>query len=130
MSTGLLRDTIDKYYTLPSIAKKCINLVSKHYYLDKFDLIIEPSAGNGSFSKLIDNCIAYDIEPEDVCILKQDFLEYKHKGTDDEVLVIGNPPFGRQSSTAKAFVSHAVEFATVIAFILPKSFKKESFKKI
>jgi hypothetical protein len=43
-----------------------------------------------------------------------------------EIIVFGNPPFGRQSSLAKAFISKSCEYATVIAFILPKSFTKPS----
>lgn len=52
--------SIDKFYTKEKTAKECISLIPE---LDTYDLIIEPSAGNGSFSSLLD-CIAYDIEPE------------------------------------------------------------------
>lgn len=127
MSTGLQRNTIDKYYTKPEIAKKCIDLVKEHYYIKNFDNIIEPSAGNGSFSKQIPNCKAYDLVPDHKSIKKQDFL--KLVPPDGTTLIIGNPPFGRQSSTAKAFIIKACSFADVIAFILPKSFKKISFQK-
>jgi hypothetical protein len=40
--------------------------------------------------------------------------------------VFGNPPFGRQASVAKSFISKSCEYAQVIAFILPKSFTKPS----
>jgi predicted RNA methylase len=127
MTTGLQRNTIDKYYTKPEIAKKCIDLVQENYYIENFDNIIEPSAGNGSFSNQIPNCKAYDLVPEHKSIKKQDFLKLKNpKGT---TLIIGNPPFGRQSSTAKSFITKSCSFANVIAFILPKSFKKISFQK-
>jgi hypothetical protein len=126
-NTGLNRNTIDKYYTKIDVAKKCIDLLDKYYYIENFDNIIEPSAGNGSFSKQVKNCVAYDIKPGDDTIKKQDFLKFKApKGT---TIIIGNPPFGRQSSIAKAFIIHACTFALVIAFILPKSFKKKSFQK-
>lgn len=39
---------IDKFYTQYNVATECINLIPD---LDSYDLIIEPSAGNGSFSK-------------------------------------------------------------------------------
>ena len=58
--------SIDKFYTQVEVAKECIDLVSD---LDTYDLIIEPSAGNGSFSSQL-NCIAYDIEPENKNIIK------------------------------------------------------------
>ena len=51
----------DKFYTKPEVSKLCINMID----LSDFDLIIEPSAGCGSFSKQIDNCVAYDLVPED-----------------------------------------------------------------
>ena len=45
---------------------------------------------------------------------------------------IGNPPFGRQSSLAKKFIKHicSCDKTKTIAFILPKSFKKDSLKKL
>ena len=58
--------SIDKFYTQVEVAKECIDLVPD---LDTYDLIIEPSAGNGSFSSQL-NCIAYDIEPENKDIIK------------------------------------------------------------
>lgn len=129
--TGLLRNTIDKYYTKPEIAQQCIDEVVDNYHLENFDVVIEPSAGNGSFSNLLNkmnlNCLAYDIKPEHPTIIKQNFLKLKKpKGS---VIIIGNPPFGRQSVMAKLFIKHACNIASVVAFILPKSFKKRSFQK-
>ena len=46
---GLKRNPIDKFYTKPAIAQLCIDLVQKHINISPDDLIIEPSAGNGSF---------------------------------------------------------------------------------
>lgn len=64
---------LDKYYTSNELAKHCIDVV------DELGLeiteTIEPSAGNGSFSLQIPNCIAYDLEPEHESIIKQNFLE-------------------------------------------------------
>ena len=42
---------------------------------------------------------------------------------------IGNPPFGRQSSLAKKFIKICALFSETISFILPKSFRKESYQK-
>lgn len=41
------------------MAIECIQLIPE---IDSYDLIIEPSAGSGSFSSQLE-CIAYDIEP-------------------------------------------------------------------
>lgn len=114
--------SIDKFYTQVEVAKECIDLVPD---LDTYDLIIEPSAGNGSFSSQL-NCIAYDIEPENKNIIKQDWLTTKPV-KNKRILVIGNPPFGSRSSLAKAFIRHSQAIgAETIAFILPDTFSKLS----
>jgi len=41
-------------------------------------------------------------------------------------LVIGNPPFGRVSSLAIKFFNHSAKWANVIAFIIPRTFRKIS----
>ena len=113
----------DKFYTKPAVAKQLINILD----LQKYDLIIEPSAGNGSFSKNIANCLALDLFPEDESILQQDFFSFIPPKANN-CLVIGNPPFGQQAKLAIAFFRHAANFANTIAFILPKSFKKHSIQ--
>lgn len=115
----------DKFYTKSSIAKSCINLID----LSKYDLIIEPSAGNGSFSNQIPNVKAFDLKPECDNIIQSDwFLLDKNQFKNfSNILVIGNPPFGNQGSLALKFIKES-SFANTIAFILPKSFKKDSIK--
>lgn len=129
---GLTRNVIDKYYTKPEVVLLCQQLVSEHLRIEKSDMIIEPSAGNGAFikaiQKLCDNWQFYDIQPENDQIIAQNFLELQIK-SDKAIHIIGNPPFGRQASTAKKFIKKCCEFATSISFILPKSFKKESMRK-
>ena len=117
------KDLNDKFYTKPTVAKQLIDNLD----LQKYDLIIEPSAGNGSFSKNLPNCLALDLFPEDKSILQQDFFSFVPPKTNN-CLVIGNPPFGQQSKLAIAFFRHAASFANTIAFILPKSFKKHSIQ--
>lgn len=114
---------LEQFFTTEENAKFCLSKIN----LDKYDNIIEPSAGSGSFSKLIKNCIAFDIEPKNENIIKQDFLKLDTKQFENKKnLVVGNPPFGRQSSLAIKFINKSAEFADTIAFILPNSFKKES----
>ena len=133
---GLKRNTIDKYYTKKNIANECIELVKKNIIISKNDLIIEPSAGNGSFidgiKTLSVNFKFYDLEPEHNEILKQNFLELNHENLKQEntnIHIIGNPPFGRQASLAIKFIKKCCLFSNSISFILPKSFKKNSMKK-
>lgn len=114
---------VDKFYTKPNIVDFCLETIN----LDEFEEVIEPSAGNGSFSLKIEKCKAYDIYPENESIIKQDFFTFSYqKEEGKKILIIGNPPFGRQSNLAIAFFKKASEFADVIAFVLPKSFKKQS----
>ena len=40
--------------------------------------------------------------------------------------MIGNPPFGRVSSLAIKFFNHAAKWSNVIAFIIPRTFRKIS----
>lgn len=116
------KHSLDKFYTKPEVAKMCIDAVPRSY-----DLAIEPSAGSGAFSSQIPNCLAFDLAPEGDGILQQDWFEYhQERDPSKTVLVIGNPPFGQQNSLAIRFINHAAEFANMVAFILPASFRKDS----
>jgi hypothetical protein len=130
--TGKNRNTIDKFYTNPSIVKKYIDKFKP--YIGKNDLIIEPSAGCGVWTTPLHmyNLIAFDIQPEGEGIQQMDFLGVDLYAFQSKLHFIGNPPFGRQSSLAKKFIKHicSCEKTQTIAFILPKSFKKDSFQRV
>lgn len=121
------KDPLDRFYTNPDFVDIVLGLVN----INEYGLVVEPSAGNGSFSNKIPNCLAFDINPEGPNIIKQDFLEYEYNEDvpRENVLCIGNPPFGSQTSTAIKFVNKCAEFADTIAFILPMSCKKESIQR-
>jgi len=109
------------------LAEYCIDKAYKIIGRDNITEIVEPSAGNGSFSNQIEGCIAYDIEPEHDMIIRQDFLDlelaYK-KGR----LLIGNPPFGDRMNLAAKFMKKGFQIADYIAFILPISQKDNNYK--
>lgn len=111
---------LDQYYTSEETANHCLDIARKVLKNEKITEVIEPSAGNGVFSKKIKNCIAYDIDPKDESVIKQDFLElileYK-KGR----LFIGNPPFGARNTLSVTFFKKCVKYGDYIAFILPIS---------
>lgn len=117
----------DKFYTIPSVSKHCIDTVGKKIKWSQWDLVVEPSAGNGSFLKQIptQNKIGIDILPEDENITKCDFFDYKPPKV-KKILVIGNPPFGKVSSLAVKFFNHSATFAAMIAFIVPRTFRRTS----
>lgn len=118
---------LDQFYTRPSIALKCIQQTQMYYNLDDF-FIIEPSAGNGSFFLQIPSAkkVGLDILPKHHSIIQHDFFEYRPPLSDKKKLIIGNPPFGRVSSLAVRFFNHASTYADVIAFILPRTFRRVS----
>jgi hypothetical protein len=136
--TGKNRNLIDQFYTRRTVSKKCIEWVLKDLNISENDLFIEPSAGNGSFSDFLFErgsiFESYDIDPKKNYIVKKDFLSpelgieqyasFKYK-----IHCIGNPPFGSQSSMARKFIKKCCLFCDTISFILPKSFRKESYQK-
>ena len=138
--TGFSRfSTLELFYTKPEIALLCYQKVKEKLNLSNNDLFIEPSAGTGEFIKLIkndfQNNIAYDINPRQEYIKKMNFLDInfndiKNEYNNCKIHMIGNPPFGRQSSLAKKFIKHSINNVDSISFILPNSFKKESMNKV
>lgn len=131
-TTGLYRNEIDKFYTNDNVVKLCIKYINENLIIGENDLIIEPSAGNGSFIGDIKQISRkhkfYDLLPEHVEIIQQDFLNLEIPNGFENIHIIGNPPFGRQSSTAIQFIKKSCRFANSVSFILPKSFKKQSMR--
>ena len=119
---------LDKFYTKQDVAKQCISFLRDVCpEINEDSKFLEPSAGNGSFSKQLSNCLALDIEPEDESIQKQDFYTFNSSYT--KYITIGNPPFGKRSKTAIDFFNIAAKYSEVIAFIVPVSFMKWSVQK-
>lgn len=116
----------DKFYTKSNIAEGLIQQVPD---VANYPLIVEPSAGSGSFLRhLPERAIGYDIEPEMTGVIRQDWLTVTERY--DGGLLIGNPPFGKRSSLARAFIRHGVSLGfNTIAFILPSTFRKLSMQR-
>ena len=115
---------LDKFYTKDEVANRLLGLLD----LTDYDAIIEPSAGGGAFSRQLGgyNLYSYDLEPESEGIEEMDwfaldtqYFNNKYKN----VLVVGNPPFGTSGNLALDFIR---QVADTIAFILPKSFMKDT----
>lgn len=121
---------MDKFYTKPEIVDLCLEKVDKFYDWREWDLVVEPSAGNGNFyfRLPVENKIGIDIAPEHESITQMDFFDYTPDNTNQTILVIGNPPFGRVSSMAVKFFNHAANWANVIAFIVPRTFRRISIR--
>ena len=121
--------SLDQFYTTSECAKKYYDIFLSHVNIDEYDIILEPSAGTGSFYKLLPQSrrVGIDLEPKYEGIEKKNFFDYepiKNKS----YIVIGNPPFGKISSVAVDFFNKSAEFADIIAFILPRTFKRVSIQ--
>lgn len=128
----------EQYYTPPELAKTLIvdvlNVVidkSGTYFLDTECVWIEPAGGTGNFVNAVKEkgykVWSCDIEPKGLGIQRFDFLELNLKGFKGKnVIVYGNPPFGRNNALSVKFFNHAAEAAEYIAFLVPRSWRKWS----
>lgn len=119
----------DQFFTPINTAKKCFELFCNEihkYGDDENDFnYIEPSAGDGSFLKVLpSNTIAMDIDPKHASIIEQDYLDWKPT-TNNKCVVFGNPPFGLRGHTALKFINHSNDFADYVCFILPQLFESD-----
>ena len=87
------------------------------------DLIIEPSAGNGSFidaiKTLCDNYLFLDIQPENDEVIEMDYFDLDFKRTIKpfkSVHVIGNPPLEINLRWQSNLLKHLANF--VILYLL------------
>lgn len=81
------------------------------------------------YVKNINKIKAYDIFPENKNIIKEDFLKLENNNiieniNEKNILVVGGPPFS--NSLSVKFFNKSAEIANVIAFVMPRSFKKQS----
>lgn len=121
---------LDQYYTIPAIARDCIAFSEDQLAHHKFDTVLEPSAGTGAFSnQLGEACLALDIAPRGPRITQADFLHWAPPDDLGSTVTIGNPPFGRVARKAIGFFNKAATFADAIAFIVPRSFRKDSIQR-
>ena len=121
--------SLDQFYTKSEISKECLRLLTQHINFINFDVLLEPSAGRGAFYLLLDKekRQGIDLEPKCAGVREQDFFDYKPTQS-KSYLVVGNPPFGRGCSLAVKFFNKAATFANVIAFIIPRTFKRVSIQ--
>ena len=117
---------LDKYFTSQELADYCTQKAIEVIGRENITELIESSGGNGvflnSFEKLLPEVPykAYDIEPEDDRIVKQDYLSLE-MGYKSGRCVIGNPPYGKGNYLSVKFYKKSLEFSDYICFILPIS---------
>ena len=123
------KSKLDQYYTRPEVAVHLYGIFREVFEPADYQMV-EPSAGQGAFFKLLPpGALGFDIEPQYPGIATADFLTVELPTT-RPVIIIGNPPFGKNASTAIRFVNHAARHSNVvaIAMILPRSFRKASIE--
>ncbi len=124
----ILKSELDKFYTKEDIAIECISKID----MSKYEIAIDPCCGGGAFYSNINiSKIGIDLEPSIENVTQHDFLTWDYSDVNNDrskIIVISNPPFGKQGSLAMSFIKRASEFSDTIAFILPISFAKTSVK--
>ena len=129
--------SLDQFYTKPEVAQECwksLKPIAKkltHTPLDSL-FFIEPGAGDGAFYDLLPESqrAGLDLDPRAEGILKRDFLKCRPhtfippEFDREQIVVIGNPPFGKRGRKAVEFVNRAFTMADTVAFIVPVIFDK------
>lgn len=90
---------------------------------------LEPAGGTGTFIDAaaaagVTRVSSFDIEPHHAGVQTGDFLSQRLAA--DGALAFGNPPFGRNNALSIPFFNHAARTCDVIAFIVPRSWRKWS----
>jgi len=120
----------DQFFTPIETAYKCFTIFQKFLQekgeTDDDYTYIEPSAGDGSFLKILpeNRTLAIDIEPKGENIETADYLTWIPP-PNQKYIVFGNPPFGLRGQLALKFVNHSVSFADYVCFILPQLFESD-----
>lgn len=116
---------LSQFYTKPELAKRYYYVFCKLFGSKQFQFV-EPSAGSGTFLRVLPvSSFACDIAPATAGIFQADFLKLGIHCSLPTVC-IGNPPFGKNCDLAIRFFNHAASFSQIIAFILPRTFRKAS----
>jgi hypothetical protein len=119
---------IDAFMTKPAVAAYLYDVtkakIAEHEI--SFDRWLEPGAGDGAFFTLLpEGSLGIDIAKRIDGVVEHDFLSFTDFGN-HIYATIGNVPFGKNASLAIRFFNHAARVSAVIAFIVPRTFRKPS----
>lgn len=123
----------EQYYTPASTADQLVDVVGGLLSVDSINPwqhhFIEPAGGTGAFVSAlqrrgVSKIHAVDIEPHHPLVNQGDFLAW-HPEVQGAV-TISNPPFGRNNKLSVRFFNHAADFSQLIAFVVPRSWRKWS----
>jgi hypothetical protein len=119
----------EQFYTPLELAHNLIADVEKVLGSLEGKIVLEPAGGTGSFveatvAKGVKEVISFDIEPLHEKVLLGNFLAQEL--TQQNLITISNPPFGRNNSLSIPFFNHAARVSDAICFIVPRSWRKWS----
>jgi predicted RNA methylase len=119
----------EQYYTPPELADSIMARVMLNVDDDSPRTFLEPAGGTGNFVEAAKkygfrNTISFDIEPKHKDVAPGDFL-YQNLDLTGAVCIT-NPPFGRNNSLSIPFFNKAAQHSEIIAFIVPRSWRKWS----
>lgn len=120
---------LEQYYTPQETADALVRLVVDATGASARDHWLEPAAGTGAFTRAMRKAGArkvtsLDIDPKRKYVTKTDFLTADLPF--DDGICVTNPPFGRNHSLSIPFFNHAAKHCRVIAFVVPRSWRKWS----
>ena len=111
-------EAFGQYFTKSEVVHRCLVQLGS---LPKYDLVVEPSAGNGTFLEAIEpeNKVGLDIDPQHRSVIQADWFAYEVSDEYARVLIVGSPPYGRYHELPAAFIRRAMSLENVctIAFI-------------
>ena len=124
----------EQYYTPVELAAELVAQVVALVPDFANRTILEPAGGTGSFIEAArkfgaTKFVSFDIEPKHESVIRGDFLKTKLGGKKTKLhgaIALSNPPFGRNNSLSIPFFNRAAEHCDVIAFIVPRSWRKWS----
>jgi hypothetical protein len=118
---------LDQYYTDPVYAQHFFDVVKQNVDINDCDILLEPSAGTGSFYNILDinKRIGLDLDPKASGVIKTNFFDWMPP-IGKKIYTIGNPPFGKNANLAVKFFNESAKFSDVIAFVIPRTFRKAS----
>jgi hypothetical protein len=119
----------EQFYTPLELAHTLVGEVEAVLGSLQGKTVLEPAGGTGSFveaayAKGVKEVISFDIEPLHETVLLGNFLDQEL--TEQSLITISNPPFGRNNSLSIPFFNHAARVSDAICFIVPRSWRKWS----
>lgn len=119
----------EQYYTPPGLADQIIARVCGQIESPTARSFLEPAGGTGSFVEAAKSLgfkriESMDIEPKHPDVQEGNFLTSNLELAN--AICVTNPPFGRNNSLSVPFFNKAAQYSDVIAFIVPRSWRKWS----